>query len=356
MGKNNLILGTARGKLGDIVFYRTGGEQRFRTRVRPTNRRTNAQLLQRCVVATAVKFYSSIAEVGNHAFQNYVGNLKNHQRFMKLNIDALRETALRNIRMWSPLEFSAQNYGNYTHKDSPNIAINTYQISEGDLNQVTAEITNVNGETQFTIGSYMSNLKALTYSDVCAMLGCEYGDQLTFVGCTPALDGRNPTGYINKTMIGRVIMAPANGTRDTLFLTEEGEINDPNQENYGELEIIQGDTLESPSGGYAYLTVQGKTKRVGDWASVGVIVSRFENNTWRRSTSVMIVNPLCANVATLESAMTSYLKSDTSSLYLNQSNEGEEALLAREAQEISRIAPNETVITEKEEKSKRKKE
>lgn len=47
MGRKNLILGNASGKLGDVVFYRDGGEQRFRTRVTPANPQSMAQQSQR---------------------------------------------------------------------------------------------------------------------------------------------------------------------------------------------------------------------------------------------------------------------------------------------------------------------
>ena len=47
MGRKNLILGSASGKLGDVVFYRDGGEQRFRTRVTPANPQSMAQQSQR---------------------------------------------------------------------------------------------------------------------------------------------------------------------------------------------------------------------------------------------------------------------------------------------------------------------
>lgn len=47
MGRKNLILGNAAGKLGDVVFYRDGGEQRFRTRVTPANPQSMSQQSQR---------------------------------------------------------------------------------------------------------------------------------------------------------------------------------------------------------------------------------------------------------------------------------------------------------------------
>lgn len=347
MGKNNLILGTARGKLGDVVFYRTGGEQRFRTRVRPTNPRTDAQLLQRCVVATAVKFYSLYAMVGDHAFQNFEGSLKNHQRFMKLNIDYLRKIALQNVKRWSPIEFKPTNVGNFTWKDSPLVAINNYQLSEGDLPSVPVTV-----QSQYDLNSYigvpMNMATTPTYQEVCDMLGINFGDQLTFV----VVWADDVTGYANGCKIGRVVFAPATGGADTPFFTSAGQINSPNAENYGDVTLTKSDeqTEDSPKKNWLKITVNGTAD---DYLmGIGVITSRFEGNAWRRSTSFLATTEIIDNIATLQSAMASYLKSDTSSLYLNQSNDGDIDTRTKELEIQSRSV--EEVEIEEEPKKKRK--
>lgn len=318
MGKNNLILGTARGKLGDVVFYRTGGEQRFRTRVRPTNPRTDAQLLQRCVVSTAVKFYSLYSAIGDHAFQNFEGSLKNHQRFMKLNIDYLRKIALQNVVRWSPIQFKTQNVGNFTWKDSPLIALNEYQISEGDLPGVEATVLDASADNASYIGQGWNMTTEPTYQDVADNLGVQAGDQLTFV----VLYADELTGYIQGCKIGRVVLAPADGNMGTNFFASNGSINNPNAENYGEVTLVKSTESIGGDGRNALqISVQGVPD---DYiCGVGVITSRFEGNIWRRSTSFIKAAEVFMNIATLQSAMASYLKSDTSSLYLNQANDGD---------------------------------
>lgn len=325
MGKNNLILGTARGKLGDVVFYRTGGEQRFRTRVRPTNPRTNAQLVQRAIVSTAVKFYSAIATIGNHAFQNYEGSLKNHQRFMKLNIDMLRKIALPNIVRWSPIVWNKTNYGNYTWKNSQDISINPYIVSEGDITPIDYEFADgATGGTIAQVGPNISQAEAginFTYKEVCNLLGINLGDQLTFVVCT----SDENTGYIKNTYIGRIVMYPETGDGDTRFIQNQNIIN-PNHENYGEVKLTT--YALSDDKGYALIIAPTEGQFIqADIIGFAVIVSRFENNKWRRSTQQIIVKDGFENTATLESAVASYLKSDTSSLYLNQATTDERELI-----------------------------
>lgn len=316
MGKNNLILGTARGKLGDVVFYRTGGEQRFRTRVRPTNPRTNAQLLQRCVVSTAVKFYSEVAEVCNHAFQNFEGSLKNHQRFMKLNIDYLRKIALKNIESWSPIKFTSTNYGNFTWKDSMDVAINQYQISEGDLPSISTLLHQEQGINRIQLGNILNKKgEQVTYNDIINDLGLQLGDQLTlfeFV-CYPN------TGYIEKTYYGRVILSPDDGDGTKIFNTN------PNKENVGDIKIY---VLSSGDSETSRIYFRNNTINSADidetktaWA---IIVSRYENGKWRRNNAYVQAENDLLNKQTLLSAMISYEKDQTSSLYLNQANDGNE--------------------------------
>lgn len=320
MGKNNLLLGTARGKLGDVVFYRTGGEQRFRTRVRPTNPRTNAQLLQRTVVSTAVKFYSEVVTICNHAFQNYEGSLKNHQRFMKLNIDMLRKIALNNVESWSPIQFSNTNYGNFVEKDSSKILINPYQLSEGDL--PTIPVTIDNGRAY--LGTEMQG--GHSYGEVAKNLGINMGDQITMVW----IQCKQNSAEIEQTLIGRVIMQPSVGDSGTTMFSGTG-INQPNKENTGQITIGYTKTSSTGEGTEEkykiYIAIPNLVVRAGGPQAAAAIVSRFENGKWRRSTSFLTIVQDYSNLSGLREAMESYMKSNTSSLYLNQSVDGIEESL-----------------------------
>lgn len=341
MGKDNLLIGTARGKLGDIVFYRTGGEQRFRTRVRPTNPRTNAQLLQRCVVSTAVKAYSPLITVCDHAFQNYVGPLKNHQRFMRLNIKKLREVALSLVSSWSPIKWKSYNLGNWALKDDTNIPINSLVVSEGDLPTIYARFGAYSSGANEAPGINLnadptsSAVEAMTYQSFCDTFGLSAGDQLTFILQTNKQD----TGYVDRTFISRIILMPSNGNMQELMFTKYAgttgiyTLNLPNAENYGSTYFKTTD--------YSTILHVLPYEKINDLSNIGsfaIITSRFENNMWRRSNSELIVNPDIADIETLQSAVASYLKADTSSLYLNQATTGEQQAL--EARTIEMLESN----------------
>ena len=95
MAKGNLFLGMGRGKVGDVVFYRSNGEQITRARNRhPRNPNTDAQIIQRAVMAGVQRVYSLGYQLFNHAFQGYRVGAENQRRFVKVNADKIRKAVL----------------------------------------------------------------------------------------------------------------------------------------------------------------------------------------------------------------------------------------------------------------------
>lgn len=92
MAKGNLFQGMARGKVGDVVFYRMNGVQMSRVRNRtPKNPRTNEQLYQRAVIASVMKLYSAGKAIFDHAFQGYTIGEGCMRRFNSVNARIVRE-------------------------------------------------------------------------------------------------------------------------------------------------------------------------------------------------------------------------------------------------------------------------
>lgn len=74
MGRKNLILGNASGKLGDVVFYRDGGEQRFRTRVTPANPQSMAQQSQRSRLGGVTNTFRALKGILADSFESKAVN------------------------------------------------------------------------------------------------------------------------------------------------------------------------------------------------------------------------------------------------------------------------------------------
>lgn len=91
MAKDNLFLGMARGKVGDIVFYRQDGKQITRTRNRnPRNPRTQKQLVQRAIMATVGLAYKFGSSIFDHAFQGKSVGAQCQREFLSENTRILR--------------------------------------------------------------------------------------------------------------------------------------------------------------------------------------------------------------------------------------------------------------------------
>ena len=81
MSKSNMLLGLAKGKVGDLVFYRDGGEQRTRTRVIPKNPRTFAQQAQRVKIANVSGIFRAAADILRDSFVNRPSNQSGYNAF-----------------------------------------------------------------------------------------------------------------------------------------------------------------------------------------------------------------------------------------------------------------------------------
>lgn len=91
MARDNLFLGQARGKIGDIVFYRMNGVQMSRTRNRhPRNPDTNPQKVQRAISATISQLYRAGRRIFDHSFQGKSVGAKNQHYFISENMRILR--------------------------------------------------------------------------------------------------------------------------------------------------------------------------------------------------------------------------------------------------------------------------
>lgn len=76
-----MLLGLAKGKVGDLVFYRDGGEQRTRTRVIPKNPRTFAQQAQRVKIANVSGIFRAAADILRDSFVNRPSNQSGYNAF-----------------------------------------------------------------------------------------------------------------------------------------------------------------------------------------------------------------------------------------------------------------------------------
>lgn len=188
MAKGNMLLGMARKKIGDVVFYRANGEQISRARNRaPKNPRSEKQSVQRMVLATASKTLAALAGLYDHSFEGVQVGIKSRQHAQRLLMEGYRGYAAAFFNGTGGI--SETRYV-FAIKGAPIAAI--YQgmpLSRGRLSMNTFSIVDDNSDPSATSGriSLASALSAsintqAEYAAELAKLGLEPGDQLTVVG------------------------------------------------------------------------------------------------------------------------------------------------------------------------------
>lgn len=335
MSKGNLFLGFGRGAVGDVVFSHQNGEQVARARNRsPRNPKSALQLLQRVCMKTVAQSYSVFQDITNHSFQGAAEGTESQSRYTKANVDMLRANLAVEIESgdWDEILNSAQ--CNYASRASSGAEFMPFIISEGSLNPIQfafnsyslGETPMVNAQLKSPSGASLGQ-SSPTYQNVVDFLGCNRGDQLTFIFCS--IDDTQETGQFNGFEYCRVILEPAGGDMSVAFLSG-GAVNDPNPRNRpGSLAFStrsQGSSHYLEFSSVAMSMNKGAANSVG---AIAVIVSRLVGGTeWARSSqslllrSDIITDPTALefnhSVDTLGDAIRSYMADANSSLYLNQ--------------------------------------
>lgn len=198
MSKGNVLLGMARGAVGDVVFSRLKGQQVARARNRqPANPRTSSQMYQRALFTDAVKFFTrGRRNLFQFAFENKKANESDYNAFM-------RENAKRGVVI------SKAAFDNYGYP-----ALGNFIMSKGTLPpMVESSLTN-GGMTIEKIFSATEAPAVATLGDISKILidGVDTiaGDIITFVTIVvndntnvPSVDGvgGNTTWIINQIQL-----------------------------------------------------------------------------------------------------------------------------------------------------------
>lgn len=264
MSKGNLFLGFGRGKVGDVVFYRSNGEQITRSLNRnPKNPRSESQLLQRIIMGTVMQAYSKMKSITDHSFEGVQPGAATMAEFLRLNVDNLRARVSAEIEQGSALE----EIWAFTPMGTSQFAPNEYIVSRGTLPQVPCLIE--------TTTAKITDITENTYQAIINQYGLQRGDQLTFMWS----QGSNPSN--TEFYFCRVILDPRNpdGSEASLaspFVAAGNQVNLPNPRNEGQF----GTLTYSESAIHFGFNQQLIT-------SAGIIVSRKVNGSWLRSSCTL---------------------------------------------------------------------
>ena len=241
MAKGNLLLGTAKNSVGDVVMYRREGAQITRVRVRNVkNPKTDAQSFQRAIMAPIAKFYSPLSVVLERSFEG-LSKAKSHNKFNQVNANLARKNkwALPKGTGFFPLP---------------------YQLSQGTIPAVRYEwplgdtVVLVDGPSNMTDKTTIGGLSKFFIAN-----GYKADDVVTFI-CAVQDDDLN--------------FYP---------ISAQFVIDETSTELIAEA-MPQFNFFINPDGGRG---VAFCAKADGTVAGA-VIVSRFDGNMWRRSSQYMV--------------------------------------------------------------------
>lgn len=324
MSKGNLFLGTARGKVGDVVFSRQDGEQIARVRNRsPKNPQTPLQMAQRVIMSTVGKAYSLMAPIADHAFQGLSQGTMCQSRFTELNIALLRREAAEALNDGSAEAITTSQATNFNGKGDSLVALNPFIISEGSL--PSPRLQEVGGGIGVRLG-ITTTLATVTYGDIINALGAQRGDQLTFVLLTTdQSEAGVDAGFANGFHFCRIILDPSEGDLTTPFLQTPGQedpnyyVNKPNEKNEGSVTFNIGSGTNESVLVPLVDGIGNNQSQYGEGA-LGAILSRKSGELWQRSKSnlVLLTGGFDTQIHYLGDAVISYMSDAGSSLYLNQ--------------------------------------
>lgn len=272
-----MFLGHARGKVGSVVFSRANGKQITRTRAEVVkNPKTDKQLIQRILLNTVAQAYSAARNIADHSFEGKMEGQECMSEFSRLNLQYLRTRLSQLLDEGTTLD----QFFNFVPVGRSGLYAGPWILSKGHLPRVACSISAYSnaGSAKVLVG-----LSSNTYQAFVDDYGLKRGDQLTF--CTvevPTNGGDAMFKYV------RVILDPRNEDGTAAEMSEafiaDGAINKPCGRNEGTIASLQ------------YVGTNVKLSIMNsDVASAAVIVSRMEDDTWKRSTAQMVLSETVAN-------------------------------------------------------------
>lgn len=159
MSSGNMLLGTAKGRLGSIVFSRSNGQQQQRTYIpHPRNPRSNTQMMQRASFLNAQKFYTrGVQNLFKYAYESKRPGESDFNAFMRANVKR------------SPvISQAAANEPTYP-------AIGNWQMSQGSIAALSQSIDTAGSKVKLDLQH--PKIDDTHWGDICTELIATYGLQ-----------------------------------------------------------------------------------------------------------------------------------------------------------------------------------
>lgn len=170
MAKGGLFTGMMRGKLGDAVFYRRGGEQVERIyNKNPKNANTKSQVDQRSQLTNIIRVYQSSPVFFKRAFANKKINQTDYNALVSRNLN-------KGVKVYLPKSVADEQGG----------VVAPYIISDGSLTPIVVTGQGVDAVTSLAVGTDFTVAAQTTVGELSAALLNNNtivlaGDQLSYL-------------------------------------------------------------------------------------------------------------------------------------------------------------------------------
>lgn len=186
MAKSKSFFGLRQGSTKSLTFQVNAGKQITKDRVSIVkNPRSQAQMEQRMLMATASAAYAAMKQIVDHSFEGITYGQQTMSEFIRLNIKLIRED----------YSAGAGKFG-YNPYQNRNLLAGDYIMSQGKASDINTSIITVSaGASNQTIvlGASGTGSDAPTASQLAAALGIAIGEMCTVCLLTDDLDANgNP--------------------------------------------------------------------------------------------------------------------------------------------------------------------
>ena len=270
MAKSKSFFGLRRGSTKTLTFQVNNGKQITKDRVYEVkNPRTQAQMVQRMVMATASAAYAQMKQIVDHSFEGITYGQMNMSEFIRVNAKAIRESA----------EDPANAVFAFNPYRDRNLYGGQFIMSSGSASAIPTVMArcfaDTDDKTDVSFGSATAPTGDLTADALYGYLGISVGDMCTI--CLIAKDDTDATGIfafvrLKAKASGAVALTTSNYT--TYFDVESNLPLTVTAIGDGTVDV----RLDTPG------TIDG-----GDleWCAIH---SAKSNDGWLRSNAVMALN------------------------------------------------------------------
>lgn len=195
-----MLLGYARGKVGDLVFSRRLGQQTTRAyNANPKDAKTRSQVTQRVKMANVIAMYRALKNICNHSFEGVKEGQTSYSAFVSANLKSNQVSLTKEAASLGAC------------------VVAPYLVSRGSLASIVVEGLGAEATTNIALGELtigeQTTIGEFATALVANNAGIEYGDQLTYISLVQQTDVN--TGYpIVTTGIYEVTLNP--GSTDLL--------------------------------------------------------------------------------------------------------------------------------------------